>query len=212
MFDSGISVQSLVDELKTEVDIALPIPDATYVSWLNSLQQMLYTEIIKEQKKITLNPSEDGVIDIPDNYIGEGENRPCFEDVHAIYADKTQLIESTVASGVIFPDTYYKDNNKIVYHTETKPNALDIVYFVKPALVKVDENDNIIEVDENGNEISVNVMVPVEFIDLVKAKLRGEAYKLANEGDYAAMWLNDYNILLETFKNWHAAKAPKFGL
>jgi hypothetical protein len=80
---------------------------------------------------------------------------------------------------------------------------LAIAYIVKPALVEVDENDVIQD---------TNVMVPAEFIDLVKAKLRGEAYKLANEGDYAAMWLNDYNILLETFKNWYAGKAPKFGL
>ncbi len=203
MFDSGISVQSLVDGLKTEVDIALEIPDATYVSWLNSLQQMLYTEIIKEQKKITIEPQTGGVIDIHTLDIGEGENRPRFEDIHAIYADETQLIESTVASGVIFPNTYYKDNNNIVYHTETGPNALNIVYFVKPALVEVNENDEIID---------TNVMVPVEFIDLVKAKLRGEAYKLANEGDFAAMWLNDYNVLLETFKQWIGGKTPNFGL
>ena len=55
MFDSGISVKDLVNELKTsEIDIALEIPNAIYVSWLNSLQQLLYTEIIKEQRKTTL--------------------------------------------------------------------------------------------------------------------------------------------------------------
>ena len=55
MFDSGISVKDLIEELKTtEVDIALEIPNATYVSWLNSLQQLIYSEIIKEQKKKTL--------------------------------------------------------------------------------------------------------------------------------------------------------------
>ena len=57
-----------------------------------------------------------------------------------------------------------------------------------------------------------NVMVPLEFIDLVKAKLRGEAYKLANEDDIAAKWLNDYNILLETFKAWISEKSSNFGL
>ena len=45
----------------------------------------------------------------------------------------------------------------------------------------------------------VNVMVPVEFIDLVKAKLRGEAY-VCQRGSLVAKWLNDYNVLLETFK------------
>ena len=55
-------------------------------------------------------------------------------------------------------------------------------------------------------------MLPVEFIDLVKAKLRGEAYKLANEDNHAAKWLNDYNTLLETFKAWIADKSANFGM
>jgi hypothetical protein len=203
MFNSGISVKELIDELISEVDIALVIPNATYVSWLNSLQQTLYTEIIKEQKKITITEPTLSPVDISSLGIVEGENRPRFDDIYAMYADDVQLIKSTVTSGVIFPNTFYKDNNNIGYHTETTPTKLTIVYIVKPALVEVDENDEI-----DGSY----VMVPAEFIDLVKAKLRGEAYKLANETELAAMWLNDYNVLLETFKAWIAEKAPKFGM
>ena len=55
-------------------------------------------------------------------------------------------------------------------------------------------------------------MLPPELIDLAKAKLRGEAYKLANEDGLAAKWLNDYNVLLETFKVWIQSKAPAFGI
>ncbi len=204
MFDSGISVKNLVEELKTEVDIATEISDATYVQWLNSLQQLLYTEVIKEQKKIALKTSSNNKIDISSISVENNENRPRFEDIYAIYADDIQLIKSTVTSGVIFPNTFYKDNNDIGYNTKDVPNELTIVYIVKPAIVTTTSHGNISE--------GINVMVPVEFIDLVKAKLRGEAYKLANEGELSAMWLNDYNILLETFKAWIAEKAPNFGL
>ena len=55
-------------------------------------------------------------------------------------------------------------------------------------------------------------MIPLEFIDLVKAKLRGEAYKLVNEDGIASKWLNDYNILLETFKLWITSKSSNFGI
>jgi hypothetical protein len=203
MFDSGISVKDLVEELKnTEVDIALDIPDNTYVQWLNSLQQMLYTEIIKEQKKVTISTFDINKINLSSIYVQNDENAPRFEDIYTIFADGVQLIKSTLTSGSIFPNTFYKDNNDIGYHTKNVPSWFTIVYIVKPALVTV--------TDDEIND--ANVMVPIEFIDLVKAKLRGEAYKLANEDGIGAKWLNDYNILLETFKAWISVKAPSFGM
>ena len=93
--------------------------------------------------------------------------------------------------------------NNLAYNVLFQPKEIRIIYFVKPKLNAVDENDNI----EPGN-----VMLPIEFIDLVKAKLRGEAYKLSNEDSLAAKWLNDYNILLETFKAWLNSKQPNFGM
>ena len=198
MFDSGISVKNLIEELKTEVDIALEIPDATYISWLNSLQQILYTEIIKEQRKKVLQPPfANNLIDIS-SMAENNENTPIFEDIHAVYADDTQLIKTTVTSGVVFRNTFFRITDKLAFNTENAPKEITIIYFVRPALV-----------DEQSD---ANVMVPIEFIDLVKAKLRGEAYKLVNEGEISAMWLNDYNILLETFKVWVADKTPNFGL
>ena len=142
-------------------------------------------------------------VDIEATLGGEGENQPRFEDIHAVYADGTQLIKSTVASGEIFPNTFYKDNNNLGFNTEPLPKEITIVYFVKPALIEVTETDEIND---------VHVMIPREFIELAKAKLRGEAYKLANENDYAGVWLNDYNILLETFKAWVAQKTSNFGI
>ncbi len=204
MFESGISVKNLIDELKnTEVDIALEIPNITYVTWFNSLQQLLYTEIIKEQKKVTVSEWENNLVDIS-SIKGENENTPIFEDIHTVYTDNgTQLIKSTVASGVIFPNTFFRITDKLGFNTKETPSELTIVYFVRPALVYVDNNDEI----DNGT-----VKLPVEFIDLVKAKLRGEAYKLVNEDNIAAKWLNDYNNLLETFKVWIASKSSNFGM
>ena len=204
MFDSGISVKDLIEELKTtEVDVALDIPNATYVTWLNSLQQLLYSEIIKEQRKVVIEQYPQNPFPIM-SFLGEDDECvPIFEDIHAVYADKTQLMKSTLTSGVIFPNTFYKDNNDVGFNVAPEPENLTIVYIVKPALVEVDEDDEIID---------ANVMLPIEFIDLAKSKLRGEAYKLVNEDGIAAKWLNDYNILLETFKSWIVEKSPKMGL
>ena len=204
MFDSGISVKNLVEELKNEVDVALDIPNATYVTWLNSLQQLLYTEVIKEQNVVSYPFSGEGQGVLP-----TGENSGIrFEDIVALYVYGVQMIKSTPASGTIFPNTYYKKNNLTYFNTEPKPEGwqgddLTIVFIEKPDQINVGSDDVIGE---------GNVMLPIEFIDLAKAKLRGEAYKLANEFDYAANWLNDYNILLEAFKVWIADKSPTFGM
>ena len=200
MFDSGIKASALIEQIENEADIAIPIAKESYVSWLNALEQLLYTELIQEQGKIELNGVNGSVIGIDTLNVPNGENAVRFEDIHAIYADQTQLIESTVASGVIFPDTYYKIGNDIGVNLKKEPEKVKIVYFVKPELKTTD------------NIGTKNVMIPVEFIDLAKAKLRGEAYKVANEGELAAMWINDYNVLLETFKAWLSGKQPEFGM
>ena len=364
MFDSGIKATDLIAQIKEEADIAIPISDDSYMQWLNSVEQLLYSEVIKEQKKnrldltrslidlietnpglklniwplfnsqkignVALNVSEDGTYTVlvdarhgmpdtgafftkkvnlrrgtyalcdnasefpggesltsvkrvfvknaatgaelagisyaaPSNWetsftlnadtevilgitIVDGINYPTdgfvlrpqlefgstksaeflppvryaltddipvivcslptnnaeapvrFEDIQAVYADNTQMIKSTLASGPIFPDTYFKDENKLGLHFSRIPNDLTVVYTVRP------------ELKEEDNLKDAHVMVPAEFIDLVKAKLRGEAYKLANEGELAAVWLNDYNVLLETFKVWVSEKQSKFGL
>lgn len=200
MFDSGTSASDLIEQIKGEADIAIPIATSSYVSWLNALEQLLYTELIQEQGELELAGTNSSVININSLNVPDGENAVRFEDIHAVYADDTQLIKSTAASGVIFPNTYYKIKNNIGLSLKEKPKKLKIIYYVKP------------ELKTTSNIASKNVMIPLEFIDLASAKLRGEAYKIANESELSAIWLNDYNILLETFKSWLSGKQPTFGI
>ena len=202
MFDSGISLKELVANLKEEVDVAIPIPNKSYALWANSLEHLLYTEIIKEQNEIKVN-AQGGTIDIEKLDVSGTESPIRFEDVHAVYADSTQLILSTVASGIIFPNSFYKKGNKIGVNVEFEPETYRIVYFAKPAVKTVDEKDVI---------SAGNVMLPLEFIELIKSKLRGEAYRIANEDNMAANWLNNYNVLLENFKAWIAQKSVPLGM
>jgi len=89
-------------------------------------------------------------------------------------------------------------DEQIVSAREKAVEEMVIVYLVRP-IVKT-------------TAVSGNVMVPYEFIDLITAKLRGEAYKLCNEDAVAAKWLNDYNALLESFKQWLAIRQAKLGM
>ena len=202
MFDSGISLKELIADLKEEVDVAIPIPNKLYVQWANSLEHLLYTEIIKEQNEIAVNAAE-GPIEIEAIAMPDGESCVRFEDVHAVYADDVQLILSTVASGIIFPNSFYKTENKIGVNVDFAPFRYRIVYFIKPKLKETDNKDEV---------SSGNVMLPIEFVELMKSKLRGEAYRIANEDAKAANWLNNYNVLLENFKAWIAQKGASLGL
>lgn len=207
MFDSKIKAADLIKQIKDEADISYPLPDVSYIMWLNSLEQLLYTEVIQEQGKIELSKTDTDTVDTSEIFIETeklsvptGESKLRFEDIYTIYADDTQLIKTTVASGEIFLGTYYKLRNGIAMNLRKEPDKLKFIYIVRPEL-KTEEN-----------YASLTVKIPTEFIDLAKAKLRGEAYKIANEDSLAAKWLNDYNILLETFKLWIANKQSSFGM
>lgn len=196
MFNSGKSVSELITELRDEVDIALEIPTSTYLVWLNGVEQLSYSEIIKEQREVIVeNPTTP--ISFVSLNVTEDEAPIRFEDIHAVYADDVQLMKTTLSSGQIFPDTFYKQNDDLGLNLPYMTKELKIIYFVRPK----------IKTSEDGN-----VMMPIEFIDLVKAKMRGEAYKLVNEDSLAGKWLNDYNVLLETFKVWCNNKASQFGV
>jgi hypothetical protein len=51
----------------------------------------------------------------------------------------------------------------------------------------------------------------VEWLDLLAARMRGEAYKVANEDGLAGKWMNDYNMQLESFKIWAAKRNERYG-
>ncbi len=196
MFDSGKSVKELITELKDEVDIALEIPSSTYLVWLNSVEQLCYSEIIKEQREVIV-PNPTTPVSLSELTVSEAEAPIRFEDIYAVYADGVQLAKTTLASGQLFPDTFYKQGDEIGLNLPYMTKELKVIYFVRPKIKNAEEG---------------NVMMPIEFIDLVKAKMRGEAYKLVNEDALAGKWLNDYNMALENFKAWCNNKASQFGV
>lgn len=55
------------------------------------------------------------------------------------------------------------------------------------------------------------VPLPYEFVELVRCKLRGEAYKLINDDGVAAKWLAEYDVLLENFKTYIEIHRSKYG-
>jgi hypothetical protein len=99
MFNSNIKVSDLINSIREEADIAVPIRDDSYIAWLNSLEQMLYSEVIKEYARVFV---EVPTINLAGITVPEENSNIRYEDIHAVYRDGVQLKETTVASGAIF--------------------------------------------------------------------------------------------------------------
>lgn len=197
MFDSGVTANDLINNLRSEIDISLAIPVGSFVIWINTIEQLLYTEIIKEQKqyKMTLSGNTVKLTEIPS---AADEKPVLYEDILKVYANKVELTPANIVQGIVFPNTYYKENNNITIATDFTAPELRIIYMVRPIIKSV------------STITTLNVMLPYEFLELINAKIRGEMYKLVNEESVGAKWINDYNVLLESFRVWLDKKREKF--
>lgn len=221
MFNSGVTVAELITSLEAEVDIAGDLAPSFFVNHINAVEQMLYSDIIKEQAVIGIdNPKP--LIDLSE--LKDESEKPYnirFEDIYTVFAcdhknneeheedervrevngyefNDYQLFKTTLTSGVIFGDTWWNDGGKLGINTDKK--HIKIVYYVRPVRKtgKPKENECI--------------SLPPEFVDLIKCRLRAEMYKAVNEDELAVKWLNDYNVLVETFSAWVENRRPSFGM
>lgn len=214
MFDSGISANNFINQITDEIDIANPFPLSVYVDCINAVEQLLYSEIIREQaeKEVTiLSVPYDGhyTTELSSFSVGEHEAPIQYEDIYCVFtrgaydSDYKQLIETTLTSCGIFPDSYCKDGGKLRINPSQKPQTLKFTYFVRPVI-----RTN----SEDGTVTGGNIHLPVQFMDLISAKVRGEIYMLAAEYAHAANWLGIYNAQLENFKAYISQRTPSFGL
>jgi hypothetical protein len=202
MFDSGISVKSFIDDIKAEADIAPDITDTKYISWINALEQVLYSDIIREQRKVDIEVlnSEGEYIDKVEIKKDENEADVRFEDIISVFKGDTQLIKTSLLSGGIFNDCWFNNGGVLWVNTTltSEDKKITVFYHVRPAE------------KSSANEEVINL--PAEFMDLMYSYVRAEAYKYANEDALSAKWQAEYNARLEIFKAWVDARRPSFGM
>ncbi len=194
MYDCGITAKAFTQTVQSEADISLAIPEASWLRWINTVEQFLYSEVLKEFVKAEIPYTGDV---FPVSEIGENVT---FDDIISVYGDDVELDRAGVISGISVSDRpmYWTDYaGKLHLHTgDTTPAVITVVYRLRPSL-KV-----------TGDE---HINIPVEWLDMLAARMRGEAYKIANEDGLAGKWLNDYNMQLETFKIWAAGRNERYG-
>ena len=168
MYDSGITAKNFIDSVKEESDITIVIPDASWYRWLASVEQILYTEVFKEYdvvKKEITDASAEVSVTLGDLPVASGCDRITFDDVIAVFMDYLELERSGETEALQYPEKplYYTDYNGNLYaRSPIYAEQMVIVYRKRPPV-------------KTAASATSHVMVPVEWLDLVGAKLRGEA-------------------------------------
>ena len=201
MYNAGITADKLIESVESEVDISPDISRETWMRAINAVEQFVYTEILREYIAIRFSYGmiEGDIIPLSSLVVPEGAADINYDDVIRIFSDGHEVARTGVIGAVEFPEKqlYYTDfSGNIVLSLAEYPDEIAIIVRLRPKL------------KTTGDEY---VALPPEFVDMAAAKMRGEAYKIANEDILAAKWLADYNAQLENFKVWAMTRNERFG-
>lgn len=198
MFKSGMTAAELFALLREDVDIALSVGEDFLLTWLTALQQMLYSELILEQRFTEIEDSGDAIL-FTELAHADDEAVPEARDIVAVFADGVEAQRVSGGVGRILHGerpAWYDGGSGICMMLPSKPETVRVAHVVRPAAAGLDSD----------------LLVPPEFIPMVMSRLRGEMYRIANEDGLASKWLMDYNTELETFKVWCASHGRKYGM
>lgn len=198
LYDSAVTTADFILGLRDELDIASIIPDSAFIRWLNTVEQTVYTELIREMRSVHLTvdyvDGDTPSFSLSDIVPSDGEDPVIFDDILKVYVDGIELDRVSLISGVTFDNLgmYYLDGGRVMVKTLVPATEVSVIYVARPRKKAL-----------TGAELPAEtVKLPAEWLEIAASRLRGEAYKLANDDNLAAKWLNDYNLYLEQFKVW----------
>lgn len=189
MYQSSITVGTLIDSVKESMGLYTDIDRAFYRDTLNECLAVLYREVIDERAHARVK-SVEGRIAYKTISVPLGQATPGAIDIRGlIYQDiPLQYLPPDKFPLVVTADgNFYTLMEDGIHLTPTRSTTeLHVMYTVRPQRYGA------------GDE-GATVPFPNEYLSLLRAKLRGEAYKLANEDGFAAKWLGEYNHTLAAF-------------
>ena len=198
LYDSAVTTADFILGLRDELDIASIIPDSAFIRWLNTVEQTVYTELIREMRSVHLAvdyvDGDTPSFSLSDIVPSNGEDPVIFDDILKVYVDGIELDRVSLISGTVFDNIgmYYKNGDNVMIKTLIPATEVSVIYVVRPRKKAL-----------SGAELPAEtVKLPAEWLEIVASRLRGEAYKLVNDDNLSAKWLNDYNTCLEQFKVW----------
>ena len=190
VYFSALTGEELVHSIKSELEI-IPLPqDASFIRWLGSLEQLAWSEIVR-MKRAAYMLIEDGKVILDDLFVPDGEDEVLATDVRNVYIGGVEAMHGSAEEGFLFaPESavwHVSGKKEITVDGTTDGDTATVIYFARP---------------QRRNSLTSKVALPDEFIELAASRLKGEAYRAANEDVLAAKWFAEYNQKLDAFGAW----------
>ena len=128
MYNSGVTLSDIITELSGEVDIAGSIPDSAYIRWVNTLEQLIYTDILGfyGRQNVTLAGGGFALSSITS---GTGEDSCRYDDIVKVYGDGREYVRAGVISSVIFDGDkgiYWQDGDSVKVSPIVEPDTVTV--------------------------------------------------------------------------------------
>ena len=194
LYSSTVTGTELITSVKAELPIVPLPPDAAFVRWLSSFEQLVWSEVIRQERRAETKVAN-GIIALDGIPVPEDEDGVQASDVCAVYLDGVQAQPGNAEQGYLFsPEcAVYREDGARQLAVDGTENGISatLIYTVRPMR----------RAGTVADQTAV-IALPEEYIELAASRLRGEAYRAANEDELAAKWLADYNARLEAFTAW----------
>lgn len=202
MYVSTKKVSELIAEIDEQVSNAYS--DSTKVSWINEVEQELYSELIDDfTEHVFTITNVDTEIPIALSYSdGASTVKFVFEDIRKVEVKHgTGKYEEYSPSSMLYipSSSYYKAEEKLGYSDPKNGDSVRVKFRRIPAVKMVSNIDN------------DYLNLPDRFLKIYKYYVFSQILLLKKEYVEANNWINLYNTELEDFRLWYLEHKPSYG-
>lgn len=222
MLKGTVTAANLIAEMKNEIDVSLPLlNDEKYIEWINNELFYIYTFAVRElgvncyrafNLGINMNRPNDDTSDFNTGFDPETgtsyESVNCtedidtitFEDIYKVFdGSGNEFARSTYGAVLCFGKRIYYFNNGKVYINETNNDGYyKILFYKRPKAI------------DKSNVSNYLIPLPDAFVDVIRAKIRCEAFMLAGNITMSNAWREQHRVLFDELKGWYEQRMPVY--
>ncbi len=194
MYDSEIPSGELISELLAEITPNPPPARADLLRRISACERLLYQKIatFERRQKIPASSLGEEGKSLPLAHLVPGkEEAPARgEDILFLFADGREIPKFSAKEASEFPpegEGFLPEEDSLTLFLKGNPQSLEVVWRVLPARKKQE---------------SETIKLPLEWLCIPLALIRGHLCRLCGDGERASLWLEEYNASLSSFKEW----------